>query len=170
MDTKKTGAGMIFAACVLGMFALTWFFSGVEQDQRNPNREPKSLMSQTTIEVNLKKNRQGHYMVNGQINNRPAEFLLDTGATDVVVPEYLAQQLNLKKGRPGTAITANGAVRVYETNIDTLNIGEIRLYNVRASINPAMTTPGILLGMSALSRIEFSHQDNSLTLRQIKHP
>ena len=166
MDTKKTGTGMIFAACILGMFILTLFFGNVEKDRHNPNRNPHSHVMQNTIEVRLKKNLQGHYLVAGSINHRPVEFLLDTGATDVVVPAGLADNLYLKRGRRGTAMTASGSVTVFETNIDVLTIGEINLYNVRASINPSMPLPGVLLGMSALGRIEFSQEGNTLTLRQ----
>ena len=166
MDTKKTGTGMIFAACILGMFFLTLFFSNVEKDQHNPNRDPKSHIMQNAVEVELKKNRQGHYLVTGSINHRPVEFLLDTGATDVVVPAGLADDLQLNRGRRGTAMTANGSITVFETNIDVLTIGEINLYNVRASINPSMPSRGVLLGMSALGRIEFAHEGDTLTLKQ----
>jgi len=166
MDTHKTGTAMIVAACILGMFILTWFFGDMEKDQHNPNRDPDSLHFVDAVEVDLQRNRQGHYMVTGEINGQAVEFLLDTGATDVVVPEDLAARLHLRKGRSGTAMTANGPVTVFETNIDMLSIGDIALTNVRASINPAMSAPGILLGMSALGRIEFNHQGNSLTLRQ----
>ncbi|HAK52622.1 MAG TPA: TIGR02281 family clan AA aspartic protease [Gammaproteobacteria bacterium] len=166
MNTKKTGTGMIFAACILGMFALTLFFGNMEKNQHNPNRDPQSHVLQNAVEVTLKKNRQGHYLAAGSINHQPVEFLLDTGATDVVVPAGLADDLQLRIGRRGTAMTANGSVTVFETNIDVLSIGEINLYNVRASINPSMTAPGVLLGMSALGRIEFAHEGDTLTLRQ----
>jgi aspartyl protease family protein len=166
MDTHKTGTGMIVAACVLGMFILTWFFGDVEKDQRNPNRAPESLHFVDAVEVALQRNRQGHYMAIGEINGQSVEFLLDTGATDVVIPEDLAARLHLRRGRSGTAMTANGSVTVYETNIDVLTVGDIELTNVRASINPAMSATSIVLGMSALGRLEFSHQGNLLTLRQ----
>ena len=71
MDTHKTGTGMIVAACILGMFILTWFFGDVEKDQRNPNRDPDSLHFVDAVEVTLQRNRQGHYMVIGEINSQP---------------------------------------------------------------------------------------------------
>jgi aspartyl protease family protein len=166
MDMRKTGTGMIFISCVLGMFVLTWFFGGIEQDQRNPNRDPASALTSEGVEVYLDRNRQGHYMVAGGINGQHVEFLLDTGATDVVIPEPTARRLGLSRGRAGRAMTANGPVVVYETFIDVLEIGDIRLEKVRASINPAMDAGGILLGMSALGRIEFTHHGEGLTLRQ----
>lgn len=157
---------MFVAAFVLGIAMLTVFFGGVEERKRNPNQNPESVMLAQSVEVNLKRNRQGHYVVTGAINNHPVELLLDTGATDVVIPEALADRLQLRRGRPGRAMTANGPITVYETYIDQLSIGDILLFNVRASINPAMPPPAILLGMSALGQIEFVQSGDSLTLKQ----
>ena len=157
---------MLFIATIIGMAMLTWFFAGVEEKQYNPNTDPVTLVHAENIEVPLQRNRFGHYLVNGQINNSPVAFLLDTGATDVVVPEDTAKRLNLPYGYRGQAMTANGQVTIYRTKINELKIGEIRLYNVDASINPAMADGAILLGMSALSKIEFTQSGNTLTLRQ----
>lgn len=166
MDSARTGQGMMFVAVIIGMSMLTWFFAGIEEKQYNPNADPQSYVYAKSVEVPLKRNRFGHYLVNGEINSREVAFLLDTGATDVVVPEDTAQQLNLPYGRRGQAMTANGRVTIYQTTISELQIGEIRLYDVNASINPAMSGGAILLGMSALGKIEFTQQGNTLTLRQ----
>ena len=104
--------------------------------------------------------------MNGQINQQDVVFLLDTGATDVVVPAKVAQDLGLKQGSRRFAKTANGTITVYSTLIEHLAIGDIELHSLTASINPAMEGRVILLGMSALSRIEFSQQDERLVLRQ----
>ncbi len=167
METQRFGQGMIALAFIIGIGLMTVFFSGVEQRQHNPNQRPETTTTNSASEVHLKRNRQGHYVVSGEINRRTVEFLLDTGATDVVVPESIAKKLNLKKGRAGRAITANGPVIVYGTSIDELTIGDITLYNVPASINPGMRSSSILLGMSALKQVEFIQRGDSLTLRQI---
>ncbi len=166
METSRMGQGMFAIAFILGLAMLTVFFGNVEDRQRNPNRNPDSTINARSIEVQLKRNRQGHYVVTGFINDHPVEFLLDTGATDVVIPEATARQLRLKRGRRSRAMTANGPVTVYDTIIDELKIGAITLYNVRASINPGMSPPGILLGMSALKQMEFTQSGDTLTIRQ----
>ena len=160
------GQGMMTMAFIISIGMLTMFFSDVEQNQHNPNRTPTSQHTGEGAQVQLTSNRQGHYVVTGQINRQAVEFLLDTGATDVVIPEAVARQLGLRAGQPYRASTANGTVTVYSTFIDELKIGDITLYNVRASINPAMRPPSILLGMSALKQIEFIQVGDSLTLRQ----
>ena len=161
------GQGMMIVAFLMALGLLTLFFANVEDQQRNPNQAPDSILQGNLIEVVLQRNRQGHYLVVGQINGQDAEFLLDTGATDVVIPEGLAMSLGLQKGRSGRAMTANGAVTVYDTRIAQLSIGDIRLTNVNASINPGMRNQEILLGMSALKQIEFIQRGSQLTLRQI---
>ena len=154
-------------AVEIGMALLNFHFGGVEEEMRNPNRAPQSVAYAETIEVPLKRNRQGHYVVVGSINGREVEFLLDTGATDVVIPEHTARQLGLPYGRRRQAMTANGAITIFQTRIDVLQIGEIRLHDIDASINPSMKSGAILLGMSALGKIEFSQHGNTLTLKQI---
>lgn len=167
MDSTRTGQGMMTVAIVLGMVMLTWYFSGAEEKKRNPNLDPESHIFSHGIEVPLRQNKAGHYLVTGTINGREVEFLLDTGATDVVIPENTAKQLKLPYGRKGTAMTANGAVTIYQTRISQLDIGEIRLTDINASINPGMSSGAILLGMSALRQIEFTQQGKTLTLRQL---
>ena len=157
---------MMTAALIGGMIMLTSFFSGLEQKKQNPNFSPETKALANAIEVPLVQNRQGHYLVGGMINGERVTFLLDTGATDVVVPESTAKELRLKFGRQGVAITANGRVTIHETSIDRLEIGDITLVNVKASINPGMPSGAILLGMSALSKIEFTQTGKILTLRQ----
>jgi len=166
MNTTKVGQGMFAVALILGIAMLTMYFGGVEKRRYNPNQNPESVTTEGFVEVHLRQNRQGHYVMSGTINDNPVVFLLDTGATDVVIPEALAQQLNLKRGRPGKAMTANGPVTIFDTTIRELTIGDISLYDVDASINPGMRPPAILLGMSALKQIEFIQTGKSLVLKQ----
>ena len=167
METKQFGQGMMAAGSVVALTLLTLYFSSVEQKQFNPNQNPNSLSDNEGASVELIRNKFGHYVVTGEINNQEVEFLLDTGATDVVIPENTAKELGLNRGQASRAYTANGTVTVYNTNIAKLTIGNISLYDVRASINPGMDRSSILLGMSALKQVEFLQQGNSLTLRQI---
>lgn len=161
------GQGMMIVAFIIALGLLTMYFGDVQDTQRNPNRAPMSAELGNAVEVALLRNRQGHYVVSGTINRQPAEFLLDTGATDVVIPEDLAAQLQLRPGAPSQAMTANGVITVYGTSIDLLSIGDIELRDVRASINPSMRGQSILLGMSALKQIEFVQRGERLTLRQV---
>jgi len=164
---KHLGRGMYFLAWFSVLGLLTLFFGRWEEQQINPNTDPLSRVDSQVREVVLEGNQRHHYVANGRINGKTVTFLLDTGATDVVVPEPLAQKLGLRRGNRSYAHTANGTVIVYSTRIDRLDLGVIHLRDVRASINPAMEGQAILLGMSALGQIEFTQRGNQLTLRQV---
>ena len=164
--SKRMGHVMIAAGFVLGLIMLTTLFDGFLETARNPNAKPESVTNASgETELVLQSNRQGQYVVTGFINNVPSEFILDTGATDVVIPAELARASGLEYGYQGQAMTANGLVSIYSTVIDELRLGDITLYNVRASINPAMHESMVLLGMSALGQVELNQQGSRLTLR-----
>lgn len=165
--TEKLGKYFIWLAWVMVFALLVFVFQSVLEQQQNPNSQPEySLNAQGQAEVILQQNRQGHYVTSGTIDEVPVIFLLDTGATQVSIPAHIAEQLNLKTTGQGIANTANGQVRIYQTHINQLSIGNIYLYNVDAHINPGMKSDEILLGMSALKRLEFSQTGKQLILRE----
>lgn len=106
-------------------------------------------------------------MATGKINDHSVVFLVDTGATEVVIPADLAEKIGLRPGRQSYAQTANGVVAVYSTRVDKLELGTLEFREVAASINPGMSGNEVLLGMSALRHVEMIQKDNKLTLRQI---
>lgn len=165
---RTIGQGMLVASFAFGLVLLTFIFDSWLSNEANPNRDPRSYETAGgDREVVLERNRQGHYVAGGEVNNVPVTFLLDTGATDVAIPANVAERAELQPGTAGQAFTANGAVTVYTTLVDTLRIGNIVLEDVRASITPSMPGDTILLGMSALQQVEFSQRGGELTLRQI---
>lgn len=158
---------MNYAAWIIGFLLLTLFFDNKLEQTYNPNQQVESNIDKSgVISVVLQRNRYGHYVTNGFINSTQVQFMLDTGATDVSIPEPIAQQIGLEYGRVSRVNTANGSIEVYQTILDELRIGQIRLYGVRANINPYMEGPGILLGMSALKQLEFTQRGKQLTLKQ----
>ena len=164
--TQRLGNNMVVIAWILGLVMLTWFFSHYLRQQHNPNENVVSHSKGGSPEVVLERNRAGHYVASGRINGRPVTFMLDTGATMVSVPARLAGELALAKGPMMQVTTANGNIPVYSTVLNEVQLGDIVLNNVRASINPYMTDDDILLGMSFLKQLDFSQEGNRLTLRQ----
>lgn len=167
--TAKMGKGMFAFAWIIAIGLMTWLFGSWEEAQYNPNQQPTSSQTAAYNEIVLERNRFDHYVLDGQINGSTVTFLLDTGASDVVLPAAIAGSLGLKRGRATLASTANGTITVYNTHIDTLQLGSIVLKNVDASINPAMQSrDSVLLGMSALKDVEFTQRGNELKIRQFR--
>ena len=158
------GKYMIIAAWVLVLALLTLFFNDRLEQQRNPNRSLKTT-ADGMPEVQLKRNRFGHYVATGSINGQDVEFMLDTGATDVSIPADVAERLGLERGQPAVYQTANGPITAWRTMVDEIRLGALSVGPVPASINPHDSTDAILLGMSFLRELDFSQQGNTLTLK-----
>jgi len=156
-------------AWLLFIALLAWFFAGYEEDRYNPNQQINSITSPSGVqEIVLQRNPFGHYVATGRINGHKVTFLLDTGATDISVPDRLAKKLRLKRGISQRYNTANGQITAYLTRLDSVALGDIELRDVRASINPAVEGDEILLGMSFLKDLEFTQRGDTLTIRQYR--
>ncbi len=164
----KIGKLMTFAAWILVLIIATLYFDRFLDQQHNPNQNPQTVEKQGVRELTLQRNRQGHYVSSGRINGEKVRFFLDTGATDVSIPASIAGRLKLQRGPELDANTANGTISVYMTMLDRIQIDDIELRDVRASINPYMDGEEILLGMSFLKHLEFTQRGDQLILRQYK--
>jgi aspartyl protease family protein len=165
-QTKPIGRNMLIIGWILAMGLLTYGFQQWESRQNNPNRAMHgSVRDDGVREIVLLQNSSGHYVTDGNINGVAVTFILDTGASDVVIPGDLADRLAIQRGPAQQAFTANGTITVYLARIDELTLGNIVLNDLRASINPAMQGEAVLLGMSGLRDLEFTQSDRQLTIR-----
>ncbi len=158
-----------FMTIVAWMIFLAFLFAGFDyliSQRNNPNQNVLTAVNGLQKEIVLQRNVYGHYVTQGTINNKAVTFLLDTGATDIAIPEALADKIGLIKGRAITVKTANGNVRAYRTHLDSVAIGEIALYDMNATILTNITGKEILLGMSFLKHFELIQKGKELTIRQ----
>ena len=161
------GSTMIIAMWLILFAILAYLFNGMLEEQHNPNQQLQTIRHSDGVrELSLLRNHYGHYVASGSINQHEVTFMLDTGASDVAIPEAIAADIGLRKGHPLTYQTANGKITVYATMLDEIALGDIRLHQVRATINPNVQGDEILLGMSFLKHIEFTQRGNTLTLKQ----
>lgn len=157
---------MTVAAWLIFFFFLFSIFDYSILQRNNPNQNINTVTDGYIKEVVLQRNAYGHYVANGKINALGVTFLLDTGATDIAVPESLADKIGLKKGRVVIVKTANGNVKAYRTRLDSVAIGDIELYDLRATILSNMQGDEALLGMSFLKQLEIIQKGSTLTIRQ----
>ena len=163
---RRIGKIMVGAMWLLLVGLLTVFFNDFLEKQHNPNQQIASVQRDGQQELVLQRNKYGHYVASGMINQQPVVFMLDTGASDISIPLEVAKRLGLQPGRAVTYQTANGPALNYATQLDSVSLGNITLYNLPASINPNVNQDDVLLGMSFLKHLEFSQKGNILTLRQ----
>lgn len=160
-----------FSKVARTMFIITWlivfllfFFLFNQWETRN--QSSKTLSHTGLNQVTIEGDKRGHYRFDGIINGLTVKFMIDTGASDVAIPEGLANQLKLIKYYPVQLKTANGQAQGYLTRLQSLKIGPIQLSNVRAVVMPGDGSETVLLGMNVLSDLEMMQKDNRLTIRQ----
>ncbi|RLA13502.1 MAG: TIGR02281 family clan AA aspartic protease [Gammaproteobacteria bacterium] len=166
-STKKLGMMFTLGGWIIGFLILALAFTKILDHQDNPNQSVATSQSGQSQQIELKRNRNGHYVFIGEINQKPVSFLVDTGATITSIPSGLQRYLGLKAGQAFQVSTANGVATAYMTRLDEVRLGEIRLTNVRASLNPGLADDSILLGMNVLKHLELVQRGNSLIIRQI---
>ena len=160
---SRLGQRMLWLAALglLGGFYL--LFSMLEDNSGGST--VSSMDSTGAVMVTLEQGRNGHYLAEGHINGQAVTFLVDTGATDVALPESMARALGLKFGPKVRVMTAAGPSNAWMTRLDEVSVGGLRRTNVRASITSG-EFPEILLGMSFLKNYALQQRDGKLMISE----
>lgn len=163
---RRASAWMIIGGWILFFLLLFMLFNKIINNMNNPNARVETSSVDGRKEVVLQRNKYGHYVATGAINGQPVVFLVDTGASDIAIPEATALKLGLEKGYAFQAQTANGIATAYSTRLDSVSLGEITLTDMKGSILANAGTEEILLGMTFLKHLELSQKGNELRLMQ----
>lgn len=116
-------------------------------------------ISPQTIE--LRRGRDGHFHAELRVNEEPVRFIVDTGASDIVLSGLDASRVGIPMENlrfTGRAVTANGVVATAPVRLDVVQFGDFVDRGVAARVNSGELGAS-LLGMSYLdrfSRIEIS--------------
>jgi aspartyl protease family protein len=107
--------------------------------------------------VELRARGDGHYYAKAEVNGRPADVMVDTGASMVALTYEDAERAGVRL-KPSdftqTVSTANGTARFALVRLDRVSIGNITLRDVKAAVAERGKLAITLLGMSFLSRLE----------------
>jgi aspartyl protease family protein len=128
------------------------------------NADPVSGGSLVVIEPDAR----GHFHVEGAIDGRRLDFIVDTGASVVTLTESDAARLGFHAAPRDFVAqlkTANGTVRGAPVRLGMVEIGGLMLRNVTAVVLPDEALSENLLGLSFLSRLHrFEYRDGRLVL------
>lgn len=104
--------------------------------------------------IQLRRGLDGHFHAELEVNGRPVRFMVDTGATDIVLAQADARRVGIELDRlafAGRARTANGVVSTAPVRLGTVRFGELVDTNVPAQVNGGELGVS-LLGMAYLNR------------------
>jgi aspartyl protease family protein len=117
----------------------------------------------------LTKSGNGHFKVDGRIDGRRLEFLVDTGASHIALRESDARRIGIHLRKSDYTVkvnTANGVTQAAKVELRTVEVGDILVRNVPAVVHPDEGLGVNLLGMSFLSRVRWTHERGKLVLEQ----
>lgn len=137
--------GMIF----VGGAAAVGLWQDISRDARRPQ-----MVLTGGDRIVVPKSRDSHYYLTLDINDTPVRFVVDTGATDLVLTQADARSAGIDPDSlnfHGSANTANGTVRTAFVRLDTVTLGDVTDTNVAAVVNAGEMQQS-LLGMGYLQR------------------
>ncbi len=156
---------MSLFACLLALGILTWLFDAYLERRNHPNRHVVKMGPGELSPVVLKRNRAGQYMVPVLINGRQLAGLVDTGANSMALSARLAERLGLAFGPRMLAETAGGTVEGFSTALDSVQVGNIRIRDIRAVVMPGMSDDFVLIGMNFLRHVDWEKRGDTLVLQ-----
>ena len=124
--------------------------------------------AESDLEYVIQAGAGGHFVVEAVVNGAPVTFLVDTGASHVVLTMEDAERVGF---RPESLrfterfASANGEVRAAPVVLRELRVGQFSVFDMPASVNEAPLRVS-LLGMSFLRRLHgYGVEDGRLILR-----
>lgn len=171
INLKRTARNVLIWTAVGGAVLIAFSFQNEFKElglRLRSNLVPGYPVQTGSREMAVSEGEGGSYHVYGTVNGTQIRFLIDTGATDIVLSPSDARRLgfnleSLKFDRPYGS--ANGIGHGAAAEVADLSVGPIHFSNVPVSINGAEMGSS-LLGMAFLKRLKsYSFSGNKLILR-----
>jgi aspartyl protease family protein len=110
----------------------------------------------------------GMYLTTGSIDGYTVDFIVDTGASAIVLNAQTAKRLNINYlSAPQIAVkTASKIELAYRVKLNLVQVGDIKLNYVDAMVIDGSEPSIALLGMTFLGQLDMQHVDNKLQLQK----
>ena len=149
--------GLIFIGVMAGY--------GLWTDMRSDVRRQAVMVGEA---MEVPRAPDGHYYLTLTVSGTPVEFMVDTGATNVVLSRRDAERLGIDPASLvylGQAQTANGIVRTARVKLNDVQLGSWQDETLAAWVNDG-EMDGSLLGMDYLGKFHIELAADRLLLRR----
>ncbi len=164
LTRREMGFGQIIKYCAgwaalimifVALYAYRFEFGGFKDRMMgamNPTKARLNEGGQIVIEIS----EAGHFFIDLKINGVPMRFMIDTGASSIVIDKNQAREIGIDMQNlvfNKRYETANGEVFGAGAVVKEIEVANIKFSDVNVSVNGAeLDTP--LLGMSFLRRFK----------------
>jgi clan AA aspartic protease (TIGR02281 family) len=124
-------------------------------DRGDDDADVEQIIDAGDVEQIIDAGPHGHFLVEAVVNGVPIDFMVDTGASHVVLTLQDARKLGFSASNldfTDEFESANGAVQAAPVELREFRVGQFQLYDVEAFVNGG-PLPISLLGMSFLQRL-----------------
>lgn len=178
MDSFETGR--LIYLILLGLMVVGWFFAHGRTTWNKTLQQAavwgliflgaiaayglwgdisRTVLPQQTVfsdegRIEVPRSPDGHYYLQTQVNGAPIRFVLDTGASMIVLTKEDAMRAGLNPdglSYYSRAMTANGEVRTAPVRLESVTLGDFSDKNVTALVNEGEMNDS-LMGMDYLQR------------------
>jgi|SRR5690348_1037415 len=161
---------ILFAAvALLAAGVVPRFLDRTGELRSEPAPVAASAAASSDQTVTIRRGGNGHYEVDAIVDGQHVDFLVDTGATSIVLTSEDAAKLGIFPAQSdyvGVAHTANGTVHFAPIELGRVEVGNIVVRNVTATVLPEGALTQSLLGMSFLARVRWQQDRDLLVLAQ----
>lgn len=137
---------------------------GQERERREPIVRPECAGQDCSVKIS--KSKDGHFYIDGSVNGTKVRFLVDTGASVVVLNQHTAFEANVHGSRSVQLQTAGGTVSGSAAFNVPISIANLPPINSEVAINPSLDGPTSLLGQSYLKMFKVTIQGSIMELSQ----
>ncbi len=165
---------IVFAALALAIFGTLSRFAD------HATKPAPAVMSASTAglpvtnsgrrSVTIPRDSRGHFQVDGRVDGRRIDFMVDTGASTIALTASDARRLGIHPVRNDYTVairTANGEARAAPVRLNAVDIGGLIVRDVPAIVVTEGALSENLLGLSYLTKLKrFEYANGKLVLEQ----
>ena len=129
-------------------------------------RQPRAAVQAADGALVIPRGSDGHFRVSGSVNGQPVQFMVDTGASLVVVTDALARRAGLEGGQVTQFRTANGVRQGRVVKAQAVAVGSFVMTGLSVGVGySGDDAEDALLGQNFLQHFEVQLLRDRMVLR-----
>ena len=160
---------IVWGVIILIAVAAYSYSADVKNSRFYASLVPGSVVTNNAGEMEFAKASDGHFYIDALVNGKKLHFMVDTGASDIVLSQKDAADVGIELNSlqyNKLYSTANGTTRGASVKLSYLKVGEFEMQDFYASVNEGRLDNS-LLGMAFLKKFRsYRVEGDRLVLRR----